>query len=173
MTSEDENMNIVRYLEKSLERRLQEMADPRGSALEDIANQRKPIREHFVKLIIYKNKTNDYEDWINTLANILNVINNTQIKTRSLKFKEQEYLKLVFGINNSFNEGDADTMIEWFDLDFSKKMPPHPPREQFVSDLYGKYKEFAHYFSHYLATCKTKGRRIEEFENKIREILEN
>ena len=152
---------------------LKEMSDPRKIVMSDIASQRLSIREHSAKLVIFENNTGDLNDWVNTLANIFNYVNNMFVKSKTSKLKYKEYLELAFGINESFDSNDASSILDYFDMKFSKKFPNYNRTDELEKKMYNFYNTMAKYFSSYFSTCKEKKNRISEFEEKIKEFLEN
>lgn len=152
---------------------LKEMSDPRKIVMSDIASQRLPIREHVAKLVIFGNTTGDFNDWVNTLANIFNYINNMFVKSKTNKLKYREYLELAFGINETFDIDNASSILDYFDMKFSKKFPKYERTDELEKKMYNFYNIMAKYFSSYFSTCKEKKNRISEFEEKIKEFLEN
>lgn len=152
---------------------LKEMSDPRKVVMTDIASQRLPIREHAAKIVIFENTTGDLNDWVNTLANIFNYINNMFVKSKTNKLKYKEYLELAFGINETFDIDNASSILDYFDMKFSKKFPKYERTDELEKKMYNFYNIMAKYFSSYFSTCKEKKNRISEFEEKIKEFLEN
>lgn len=150
---------------------LKEMSDPRKIVMSDIASQRLPIREHAAKLVIFWNTTGDLNDWINTLANIFNYINNMFVKSKTNKLKYREYLELAFGINETFDIDNASSILDYFDMKFGKKFPKYERTDELEKKMYNFYNTMAKYFSSYFSTCKEKKNRISEFEEKIKEFL--
>lgn len=149
------------------------MSDPRKVVMTDIASQRLPIREHAAKIVIFENTTGDLNDWVNTLANIFNYINNMFVKSKTNKLKYKEYLELAFGINETFDIDNASSILDYFDMKFSKKFPKYERTDELEKKMYNFYNIMAKYFSSYFSTCKEKKNRISEFEEKIKEFLEN
>ena len=168
-------MNILlEVMSNGLQRKiLKEMSDPRKVVMTDIASQRLPIREHAAKIVIFENTTGDLNDWVNTLANIFNYINNMFVKSKTNKLKYKEYLELTFGINETFDIDNASTILDYFDMKFSKKFPKYERTDEIEKKMYNFYNTMAKYFSDYFSTCKEKKNRISEFEEKIKEFLEN
>lgn len=168
-------MNILlEAMSNGLQRRiLKEMSDPRKVVMSDIASQRLPIREHAAKLVIFGNTTGDLNDWVNTLANIFNYINNMFVKSKTNKLKYREYLELAFGINESFDIDNASSILDYFDIKFGKKFPKYERTYELEKKMYNFYNTMAKYFSNYFSACKEKKNRISEFEEKIKEFLEN
>ena len=152
---------------------LKEMSDPRKIVMSDIASQRLSIREHSAKLVIFENNTGDLNDWVNTLANIFNYINNMFVKSKTSKLKYKEYLELAFGINESFDGNSASSILDYFDMKFSKKFPNYNRTDELEKRMYNFYKEIAFYFSEYFSIRREKKNRISEFEEKIKELLKN
>lgn len=168
-------MNILlEVMSNGLQRKiLKEMSDPRKVVMTDIASQRLPIREHAAKIVIFENTTGDLNDWVNTLANIFNYINNMFVKSKTNKLKYKEYLELAFGINETFDIDNASSILDYFDMKFSKKFPKYERTDELEKKMYNFYNIMAKYFSSYFSTCKEKKNRISEFEEKIKEFLEN
>ena len=152
---------------------LKEMSDPRKIVMSDIASQRLPIREHAAKLVIFGNTTGDLNDWVNTIANIFNYIKNMFVKSKTNKLKYREYLELAFGINETFDIDNASSILDYFDMKFGKKFPKYERTDELEEKMYNFYNTVAKYFSNYFSTCKEKKNRISEFEEKIKEFLEN
>lgn len=149
------------------------MSDPRRIVMSDITSQRLSIREHSAKLVIFENNTGDLNDWVNTLANIFNYINNMFVKSKTSKLKYKEYLELAFGINETFDIDNASSILDYFDMKFGKKFPKYERTDEIEKKMYYFYKEMALYFSDYFSICKEKKNRISEFEEKIKEFLKN
>ena len=168
-------MNIfLEVMSNGLQKKiLKEMSDPRKIVMSDIASQRLPIREHAAKLVIFGNTTGDLNDWVNTLANIFNYINNMFVKSKTGKLKYKEYLELAFGINESFDGNSASSILDYFDMKFSKKFPNYNRTDELEKRMYNFYNTMAKYFSNYFSTCKEKKNRISAFEEKIKEFLKN
>lgn len=168
-------MNILlEAMSNGLQRRiLKEMSDPRKVVMSDIASQRLPIREHAAKLVIFGNDTGDLNDWVNTIANIFNYVNNMFVKSKTSKLKYREYLELAFGINETFDVDNASSILDYFDMKFGKKFPKYERTDGLEKKMYNFYNIMAKYFSDYFSICKEKKNRISMFEETIKEFLEN
>lgn len=168
-------MNIfLEVISNGLQRKiLKEMSDPRKVVMSDIASQRLSIREHSAKLVIFENSTGDLNDWVNTLANIFNYINNMFVKSKTNKLKYKEYLELAFGINETFDIDDASSILDYFDMKFSKKFPKYERTDELEKKMYNFYNTMAKYFSNYFSTCREKKNRISMFEETIKDFLKN
>ena len=134
-------------LSNGLQRRiLKEMSDPRRIVMSDIGSQRLAIMEHSAKIVIFGNSTNDLNDWASTLANIFNYINNMFVKGKTKKLKHKEYLEIAFGVDDTFDEDDAGSILDFFDLKFSNKFPKYDRTSKIERGMYLFYKVCPHTF---------------------------
>ena len=159
---------FLEILNKGFEKKyLLEMADPRGKVVSRIESQSDPLEEHLVKAFVYYNDKNNYNDYITTIADILNYCNGQIAKTKTGKLKFHDYLELLFGVTNSFSVTDARNRIWTFQMNKGKEYPPFERTDELCRKFYTCYKEISYYFSDYLAKDKKGEDKMEEFKEKI------
>lgn len=143
-------------LSNGLQKRiLKEMASDLWKAKSIITAQQNTIKEHFIKMFLFDNATNDFNGWARTIANAIVTINNVTVKPKNKKLKFDDYLELAFGINNTFSESDAMVILSAFATKFSNKFEWYDwdsgfSKEQ-ISGFFKKYKKLATTFSNYLS----------------------
>ena len=163
---------FLKSLNKGFEKKyLLEMTDPRGKVVSRIESQSDPLEEHIVKAFVYHNDKNNYNDYIITVANILNYCNGQIAKTKTGKLKFHEYLGLLFGINNSFSVTDARNRIWTFQMNKGKEYPPFERTDEMCKKFYNCYKEMANYFSDYLAKDRKGEDKMGEFREKVNSFI--
>ena len=165
-------MNLLKLINKGFEKNyLLEMADPRSKVIPRIENQYEPLDEHIVKAFVFHNDSYNYNDYITTIANILNYCNGQIVKTKTGKLKAHEYLELLFGVLNSFSVTDARNRIWTFEMNKGKEYPSFERTDEMCQKFYNCYKEIAYYFSNYMANDKKGEDKMEEFKEKVDSII--
>ena len=164
--------NFLEFLNKGFEKKyLLEMADNRDRVIPRIKSQSDPLEEHIVKAFVYHNDKNNYNDYITTVANILNYCNGQVVKAKTSKLKSREYLNLLFGINSNFSITDARNRIWTFQMNKGKEYPPFERTDEMCRKFYNCYKEMATYFSDYLAKDKKGEDKMGEFKEKVNSFI--
>ena len=165
---------ILKLANKSLEKRfLHEMAENRNKVLDNISSQYDSLVEHFVKLVVFKNTTNDFNEWSKTVADILDLCNRFLVKTKTGKLKSDEYLGNLFGIEDNFDLWDAENILTKFQRGIGKNYPKFEITDELINEFFTKYSELVKYFVPILSSDKSKTRRGEEFKEKVKEIINN
>lgn len=83
---------------------LKDMAMELSKAKGILKNNSDSFAEHFTKIAIYKNSTNDLNGWIRTLAIICTNVGNIPVKTKSGKLSEKDYLEYFFNSINDYKD---------------------------------------------------------------------
>lgn len=164
--------NFLEFLNKGFEKKfLSEMADNRDRVIPRVKSQSNPLEEHIVKAFVYHSDKNNYNDYITTIANILNYCNGQLVKARNSKLKSHEYLNFLFGINDSFSVVDARNRIWTFQMNKGKEYPPFERTDEMCKKFYSCYKEMANYFSDYIAKDRKGEDKMEEFKEKVNSFI--
>lgn len=163
---------MLHLLSNSLQRKLlREMADPRRKVAIYIDSQSDAVREHFLKIIIFKNTTNNQNQWVNTLANIFNFCNGLRVKSKTNKLKVDEYREYLFGVTSSFDLQDASNMVYWFEITFGDKFPKFERTRELSQEVFMKYKALSDYFSMYFSKDNRNEDRLIEFRHSVSNII--
>lgn len=157
-------------------RMLKEMASDLWKAKATLTAQQGTIKEHFIKMFLFDNSTNDFNGWARTIANAIVSINNVTIKPKNKKLKFDDYMELAFGINETFSESDALVILSSFAAKFSNKFEWYDwdngfSKEQ-ISDFLRKYKRLAATFSSLFPLNYWHG-SLSEIKEKIIRIISN
>lgn len=146
------------------------MAGNKNKTINTIQKHSESLIEHFIKMFLFGNSTNNLNDWSDTVANILDFCNTSKVKTSRGKLKYNTYLEELFCMNNTFEYGDARGFIYDFYIKHKKDFPNftfNPSNDnELVKKFYVCYKDFATYFSNIMATDKSGESRLNEFKNK-------
>lgn len=118
---------------------INEMAAPRDFVLTKTKQQFEPLLEHILKCIIYKNNIDP--DWVTTVGDICDYLNNFEVKTKSRRLKESDYYSILMPLETT---GDYLQIIKEFRLT-NKRTKQYPQFELNVNDaelLKNIYEEF-------------------------------
>lgn len=126
--------------------KIKDMAMPLSKAKAILENQEDAFSEHFTKICIWKNETNDLNGWIRTLAIICSNVGGLEVKTKSGKLSKKDYINYFFDIINEWR--DIDTEFSTILLAWGKTNPDiiyyeEPSKEEFIKyfNIYNKLKE--------------------------------
>lgn len=118
---------------------LKDMSKPLSEAKSFLMKHKNSFAEHFTKIVVFKNTTNDLDGWISTLSIICDTVGNITVTPKAKKLKEQDYRNIFF----SSIESSTDIRLEYNDiiLEWSKKNKKlidinKPSKEEF--ELYFK-----------------------------------
>lgn len=164
-------MNIIKSINNVIYNRfINEMAGNKNKTISTIQKHSESLIEHFIKMFLFGNSTNNLNDWSDTVANILDFCNTSKVKTSRGKLKYNTYLEELFGINNTFDFGDARGFLYDFYIKHKNdflNFTFNPMKDiDMVKRFYNSYKEFATYFANIMATDKVGGSRLNEFKYK-------
>lgn len=158
---------------KSLSKYLREMAEPRNKIVSRIESQYESLIEHCIKAFIFKEDTENYNLYLDTIANILNYCNGQCAKTKSSKLKYNEYQELLFGIDNSYSVLDARNQIWTFQIQKGNKYPSFKRTDELNKKFHSFYKDLSYYFSNYMSKDKNIDKdKKSEFKKYIEELIE-
>ena len=87
---------------------INEMSVNRNSAINDLNKISEIMRTHIIKIIVYKNTTNDYKGWCDEVANYLFTASDIRLKPKNRKLKEKDYEEHLF---SSFGTTLSDTRL--------------------------------------------------------------
>lgn len=165
-------MSILEIINNGFNYRyLNEMAEPRSKIVDRIKYQYDALLEHSVKAFVYKDDKENYNDYITTIANILNYCDGQFAKTKTGKLKEKEYLELLFGVNDTYSELDARNQIWTFQMKKGKDYPPFERSKGLINSFYKFYSNLSSYFSKLIANDKEDRDRMDEFKTKVDEFI--
>ncbi len=119
-----------------------DMAKELSKAKKDIISQTEPFAEHYLKCVLYKNSTNDFNAWLNTLLNILIYVNNIEVKPDSRKLSSEWLNENFFkGELNSIN--DIKAFMAKFNLDGFKDIS-NEVNDRILNDILLEYNSMSH-----------------------------
>ena len=164
-------------LSESLQKKiLVEMAKSKNKVIYYLSEQHDPLVEHFLKVIIFKNTTNNLNQWVNTIANILNICNGFVVKSNNGKLSAKEYKKWVFGYDGKLDITIVENMVKWFKSKFGKAFPKFTITDGLIQDVFIKFEMISNYFSNYMSKDsgddENDSSRLTEFREKIIDILQ-
>ncbi len=119
--------------------KINEMASPRDFVITKTKQQFDPLMEHILKCIVYKNNIDS--DWVTTVGDICDYLNNFEVKTNSKRLRAEDYLSILKPLETT---GDYLQMIKEFRLN-NKRTKKYPQFELKTSDaelLKEVYEEF-------------------------------
>ena len=165
-------MDVLEIINSGFNHRyLNEMAEPRSKIVSRIESQYDALLEHSIKAFVYKDDRENYNDYITTIANILNYCDGQFAKTRTGKLKEKEYLELLFGVNNTYSFLDARNQLWTFQMKKGKDYPPFERSKELIEGFYRFYSNLSNYFSNLIASDREDRDRMNEFKNKVDELI--
>ena len=82
------------------EERLIEMTTSLSQAKKELKEQRDAFAEHFVKCCVWRNSTNDMNNWINTLSLICAYVGKIILKDTNKKLDSSYYSNIFFDVIN-------------------------------------------------------------------------
>ena len=138
--------NILDEKVKLYEKQLKEMAVERRKAISNLNNQCDAFAEHFLKVYFLKDNES-LNNWLSTMSNILDIINNTLVKGNK-KLSSNEVYKQFFTYSVN-EEAEVEILIDKVELSGIKL----PVITDVDKTLFLKsYKEFARDYSDTLSS---------------------
>ena len=147
---------------------LTKMAYSRGDVMPKIDSYTGMVKEHVMKCIVYENSTNDFNHWVNEIANFLSIINDFRIKTKTGKLKYEDYLN-----NGFYNHGNdyRDMNVGLRDFSYNKKYPHFEVTDEMTQKLLNVYTRIAEDCSRIFAD-KNNEYTHKDFKNLVLDIFE-
>lgn len=126
--------------------KIKDMAIPLSKAKVILENQKDAFSEHFTKICVWKNETNDLNGWIRTLAIICSNVGGLEIKTKSGKLSKKEYANYFFDVINDWTDINfefSSILLDWRKTNPSIIYYEEPSKEEFINyfNIYNKLKE--------------------------------
>ena len=131
--------------------KINEMADNRKRALDDVGDQQKALLTHIMKCILYREKKEWLPDWYKTVGNICSRLNNLILKGGS-KLKEKDYINELLSFDDI---SDCQRKIDMFyfrDILTLHEYPSFIDRPDNAETLFRIYSEFVKMVSKIFAT---------------------
>ena len=90
--------------------RASDMAEELSKAKASVKAQADPFAEHWMKCALYGDSTKDLSSWINTLSNILVIVNETLVKPSGRKLKK-DYIRDNFLLGSLNDAHDVSRLM--------------------------------------------------------------
>ena len=116
---------------------LNEMAFSRDDALKKMKSLSEPIFEHIMKCVVYEDTTGNLDHWKEEIATYLDIINDLDLKTKTGRLKQKDYLEQVF-YREAENETDVKANLKLFNL--NKNYPDFKITPELISKVFTAYK---------------------------------
>jgi len=135
-----------------------EMPRMRKNSIEKLPNFNDPLVEDIIKIVVYKNTTNDMPHWISRTGLWLSNVNNVKFDGNK-KFKSSVYIEKVF--DNAFGNSVSDAKNEIIHFQVKnasgrtwdrKQYPEFELTQDIVDTVYKIFCEFTDYFPKIFST---------------------
>ena len=152
-----------------------EMPRKRKNSLDKLSNFNDPLVEDIIKIVVYRDTTNNMTHWVNQTGLWLSNINNIKFDGDK-KFKPHVYVEKVFDKAFGNSKSDAENEIVYFQVKNAsgktwdrKQYPEFELTQCMVDEVYRIFQEFTDYFPKIFSTKN--GYNVEFFRLCVERII--